>query len=123
MKCMADLCVIPIGQSVSVADEIAECQRVLQQYPVETALHAYGTGLAGEWEDVFAAIRACHERLHETGVVRISSTIKVGTRTDREQSFGDKIQAVRERLQSDDQSDDPGPTDVSSPTCYEGHRE
>lgn len=113
MQCMADLCVIPIGQGVSVADEIAECQRVLQEFPVRLALHAYGTGIQGEWDEVFAAIRACHERLHETGVVRISSTIKVGTRTDRDQSFGDKIQAVRERLSRDETPDEP-----SSPVCY-----
>ncbi len=112
MKCMADLCVIPIGQGVSVADEIAECQRVLSEFPVDIALHAYGTGISGEWDDVFGAIRACHERLHRKGVVRISSTIKVGTRTDHEQSFDDKVRAVTDRLAGDS-----GDVEVSSSPC------
>lgn len=98
MKCMADLCVIPIGEGVSVADEIAECHRVLACFPIEVSLHAYGTNLYGDWDSVFAAIKACHERLHEKGVVRLSSTIKVGTRTDKDQGFRDKIDAVTTRL-------------------------
>ncbi|MHA7880367.1 MAG: MTH1187 family thiamine-binding protein [Saccharospirillum sp.] len=98
MKCMADLCVIPIGSGVSVAEHITECQRVLARFPIESRLHAYGTNLYGEWDDVFAAIKACHERLHDQGVVRLSSSIKVGTRTDKAQSFDDKIDAVESRL-------------------------
>lgn len=98
MKCMADLCVIPIGEGVSVADDIARCQRILQQFPIETRMHAYGTNLYGDWDDVFAAIKACHANLHESGVTRLSSTIKVGTRTDKDQTFDDKIGAVEDRL-------------------------
>jgi uncharacterized protein YqgV (UPF0045/DUF77 family) len=32
------------------------------------------------------------------GAPRISTTIRCGTRTDREQSFGDKIRSVEEKL-------------------------
>jgi uncharacterized protein (TIGR00106 family) len=95
---MADLCVVPIGDGVSVADEIAQCQRILKRFPVEIRMHAYGTNLYGDWDDVFAAIKACHSELHESGVTRLSSTIKVGTRTDKNQTFDDKIGSVEQRL-------------------------
>lgn len=98
MKCMADLCVIPIGEGVSVAEEVTQCERILRTFPIETQMHAYGTNLYGDWDDVFAAIKACHQQLHDQGVVRISSTIRVGTRTDKEQTFADKIAAVTDRL-------------------------
>ncbi|MFQ3230084.1 MTH1187 family thiamine-binding protein [Reinekea sp.] len=98
MKCMADLCVIPFNGQISVADEIAQCHRILKQFDIEIALHGYGTNLHGEWDEVFAAIKACHEQLHEQGIVRISSTIKVGTRTDKDQSIDDKVHAVETRL-------------------------
>ncbi|WP_108126230.1 MTH1187 family thiamine-binding protein [Saccharospirillum mangrovi] len=101
MKCMVDLCVIPIGQGVSVADEIAQCQRILARFDIDTKLHAYGTTLHGEWDEVFAAVKACHQELHEAGVTRLSSTLKVGTRTDKEQTFADKKQAVIDRLSKD----------------------
>lgn len=98
MKCMADLCVIPFNEKISVADEIALCHRVLKTFDIDIALHGYGTNLYGEWDDVFAAIKACHEALHDSGVVRISSTIKVGTRTDKDQTINDKVQSVTDRL-------------------------
>jgi uncharacterized protein (TIGR00106 family) len=95
---MADLCVIPFNGKISVADEIAQCHRVLQRFNIDIQLHGYGTNLYGEWDEVFAAIKACHVELHEKGIVRISSTIKVGTRTDKDQKIQDKIDAVENRL-------------------------
>jgi uncharacterized protein (TIGR00106 family) len=66
-------------------------------------MHANGTGVEGEWEQVFAAIRDCHQALHEMGVPRISTTIKVGTRTDRQQTMDDKIRSVEAQLMKPEQ--------------------
>ena len=98
MKVHADLCVIPIGVGVSVADYIAECQRVLHAAGLEHHMHAYGTNIEGEWDDVMAAVKLCHERIHALGAPRISTSLKLGTRTDREQSLQDKIDSVTSRL-------------------------
>lgn len=98
MKCMADLCVIPFNGKISVADDIAHCQKVLQRFDIDIQLHGYGTNIYGDWDEVFAAIKACHTELHDQGIVRISSTIKVGTRTDKDQTIRDKIDAVDRRL-------------------------
>lgn len=46
-------------------------------------------------------IGQCHAMLHQNGVVRIQSDIRVGTRTDKKQSFQDKVAAV-ERLLKDE---------------------
>ena len=50
-------------------------------------LHAMGTVLEGEWDEVFAAVRRCHEALHAMGVQRVSSSIRVGSRTDKPQTI------------------------------------
>ena len=42
-----------------------------------------------------------HTMLHEKGVVRIQSDIRVGTRTDKKQSFEDKVKAVERLLAAD----------------------
>ena len=47
-------------------------------------------------------IGQCHAMLHENGVVRIQSDIRVGTRTDKKQSFEDKVAAVERRLKEDE---------------------
>lgn len=100
MKVIADLCVVPIGIGVSVSREIAICERILAAAGLKTHLHAYGTNIEGEWDQVFAAIKQCHEALHAAGVARISSTLRFGTRVDREQTIEDKITSVEQKLRS-----------------------
>ena len=99
MKVIADLCVVPIGVGVSVSEYVAECERVLKDAGLEPRLHAYGTIVEGEWDAVFAAIRRCHERVHEMGAPRITSSLRFGTRTDREQSVQDKLASVEGKLE------------------------
>jgi uncharacterized protein (TIGR00106 family) len=101
MKVMLDFCVVPIGVGVSVSEYVAECQRVLQAAGLPHQMHPYGTVVEGEWDAVFAALRTCHERVHAMGAPRISSSLRLGTRTDREQSMEDKMQSVQRKLSVD----------------------
>ena len=98
MKAIMDLCLVPLGVGISVSDHVAECHRVLATFPVTTSLHAYGTNIEGEWDDVFAAVKACHEAVHAMGAPRITTTIKVGTRVDRDQTMADKVKSVQKKL-------------------------
>lgn len=98
MKVIADLCIVPLGVGISLSQYIAACERILTQAGLKTQLHAYGTNVEGEWDAVFAAVKRCHEVLHDMGVPRISSSIKVGTRTDREQTMADKVMSVQNKL-------------------------
>jgi uncharacterized protein (TIGR00106 family) len=83
---------------VSVSKYIAECEIILKDAGLKTQLHAYGTNIEGEWDDVFGAVKRCHERVHEMGAPRITTTLKVGTRTDRVQTMDDKVKSVQEKL-------------------------
>ena len=98
MKAIADVCIIPIGVGVSVSREVTLCEKILRESGLKTALHAYGTNVEGEWDAVFAAVRRCHEALHESGVARVSTSIRVGTRTDKPQTMEDKVRKVEENL-------------------------
>ena len=98
MNVIADLCVVPIGVGVSVSKYVAECERILNDAGLKTKLHAYGTNIEGDWDTVFAAIKQCHQVIHEMGAPRISTTLKFGTRTDRTQTMDDKINSVVHQL-------------------------
>ncbi|HEY8269720.1 MAG TPA: MTH1187 family thiamine-binding protein [Pseudobdellovibrionaceae bacterium] len=98
MHVIVDLCVVPLGVGVSVSKYVVECEEILNEAGLKTHLHAYGTNIEGEWDEVFAAIQRCHERIHEMGAPRISTTIKLGTRTDKQQTMEDKIRSVEEKL-------------------------
>lgn len=98
MKVLADIMIAPIGAGVSVSKYIAECEKIFKDADLNPKLHGYGTNIEGEWEDVFSAIKKCHETLHKLGVPRISSDIRFGTRTDKPQTMEDKIKSVEEKL-------------------------
>jgi uncharacterized protein (TIGR00106 family) len=102
MKVIVDLCVVPLGVGVSLSSHVAACERVLKEAGLETRLHGCGTNIEGEWDEVFAAIKRCHEAMHEMGAPRIATTIKLGTRTDRSQSIDDKVRSVEEKLRTAD---------------------
>jgi len=98
MKAIVDLCVVPIGVGVSVSKYVAACQEVLAAAGLDYTLHAYGTNIEGEWDAVFGAVKKCHETVHALGAPRITTTLKVGTRTDRVQTMADKIESVKGKL-------------------------
>ena len=100
MKAIVDLCVVPLGVGVSVSQYVVACERILKEAGLQTQLHAYGTNIEGEWDAVFAAIKKCHETVHALGAPRISTMIKLGTRTDRNQTMDDKVRSVRDKMQS-----------------------
>ena len=98
MNAIAEFTIIPIGVGVSLSKYVAVCEKILEASGLSYELHTNGTNLEGEWDDVMTAIKACHERLHEMGVPRIATQIKIGTRTDRSQKMADKIASVREKM-------------------------
>ena len=98
MHVIADLMVVPLGVGISVSPFVAACETILKQAGLKTHLHAYGTNIEGEWDIVFAAVKRCHEVIHEMGAPRVSSSLKVGTRTDRMQTMDDKVRSVEEKL-------------------------
>ena len=98
MNVIADLCIVPLGVGVSVSRHVAVCERILADAGLKTHLHAYGTNIEGDWDAVFAAVKRCHETLHASGVPRITSTLRFGTRTDRNQHMEDKVRSVEQKL-------------------------
>ena len=98
MKVIADLSVMPLGVGVSLASYIAACEKILAGAGLKTQLHGYGTNIEGEWDQVMKAIKECHEKLHEMGVPRISSSLHIGTRVDKDQSLEDRIHSVEQKM-------------------------
>ena len=98
MDVMVDLCVVPLGVGVSVSEYVVACQKILDEAGLSHQLHAYGTNIEGEWDAVFAAVKRCHEVIHDMGAPRITTTIKLGTRIDRKQTMLEKVASVTSKL-------------------------
>ncbi|MDH4045247.1 MAG: MTH1187 family thiamine-binding protein [Gemmatimonadota bacterium] len=91
MKALAEVQVIPIGSGVSVRREVQRAHEVLKNAGLHVELHAYGTNVEGELMDILAAIARVHETLHAEGTVRLSTFLKLGTRTDKASSLSGKL--------------------------------
>lgn len=83
MQATAELQCIPLGQSVSVRHEVELVIQVLSQYELIIETHASGTNIEGEIDVILEAVKKVHESLHDSGVVRLVSYLKLETRTDK----------------------------------------
>ncbi|KAI0200723.1 YkoF-like protein [Astrocystis sublimbata] len=98
-RCYADFCLIPVGTgSVSVAAEVAEVQKLLKASGLVYTMHSAGTTVEGSWDQVMRVIGQAHSVVHARGVVRVQSSMRVGSRTDKAQTAQDKVKRVEDLL-------------------------
>jgi len=98
MNVLIDVCVVPMGVGVSVSKYVVECEKIFESAGLSHQMHSYGTNVEGDWDEVMAAVKLCHETIHTMGAPRIGTTMRIGTRTDREQSMQDKIDSVTTKM-------------------------
>jgi uncharacterized protein (TIGR00106 family) len=91
MKALAEIQVIPIGVGVSVRKEVRRAHELIRASGLQAQLHAYGTNVEGDLDTILAAIRKVHETLHAEGTPRLATTVKIGTRTDKEPDLASKV--------------------------------
>ena len=91
MKALAEIQVIPIGAGVSVRKEVMRAHKLIEESGLKVQLHSYGTTVEGELDTIFATIKKVHETLHAEGTTRLSTAIKLGTRTDKEFTLKGKL--------------------------------
>jgi len=91
MKATAEIQVIPIGEGVSVRTLVKRAHGLIVESGLRVELHAYGTNVEGEMAEILDVVCRVHETLHAEGTIRLSTAIKIGTRTDKEPSLGAKL--------------------------------
>ena len=97
MHAIVSFTLVPVGAGLSVSPYVAAIERLLEASGLNFEVNCNGTNIEGEWNEVFAVLRKCHECVHAAGAPRIHTTIQVGTRTDKLQKMADKLQSVVEK--------------------------
>jgi uncharacterized protein (TIGR00106 family) len=92
---LLDFSMSPLGQGESVAPYVARCLEIVAASGLDYRLHAMGTTLEGEWDEVFAVVRRCFEAL-QPDCDRISCSIKVDYRKGPAGRLVSKVQRVQE---------------------------
>ena len=98
MHIIADICVIPNTGKTSLREEVAQAVAILRETGLPVTLGPFGSVVEGEFDVVMGAVRRIHEALHAGGAPRIMTTIKLSSRTDKDQTAADKVAAVEALL-------------------------
>ena len=96
----ADITVLPIGrEGASVGDLLVEVEKHLAaQDSVRYELHAMGTSLEGELEDILRIAGELHSIPFRSGIPRVYTVLKIDQRTDKDQTLQSKVESVIDRL-------------------------
>ncbi|MCP9465700.1 MAG: MTH1187 family thiamine-binding protein [Nitrospira sp.] len=87
----------PLGKGESVGKYVARSLDIIDKSGVPYRLNPMGTVLEGEWDDVFAVVRQCYERMKKD-CNRISCTIKIDYRKGHRGRLDSKVASVEKRL-------------------------
>jgi uncharacterized protein (TIGR00106 family) len=87
----------PLGKGESVGKYVSRSLDIIDRSGVEYRLNPMGTVLEGEWDDVFAVVRRCYERMRKD-CNRISCTIKVDYRKGHRGRLSSKTASVEKTL-------------------------
>lgn len=89
----------PVGMGTSLSKYVAGCYKVLQEEnELKHQLTPMGTIIEGDLDKILAVIRKMHEVPFHNGAGRVSTTIMIDDRRDREASMEAKVAAVQAKL-------------------------
>jgi uncharacterized protein (TIGR00106 family) len=92
---LLDFSITPLGKGESVSAYVARCMEVVAASRLDHQLHAMGTTLEGELDEVLAVVRRCFAAL-EPDCNRISCSIKI----DYRKGPGGRLRSKVEKVQS-----------------------
>jgi len=92
---LLDFSVTPLGKGESVSPYVARCLEVVAASGLDYRLHAMGTTLEGELDQVLDVVRRCFLAL-QPDCDRISCSLKIDYRKGPGGRLGSKVQKVRE---------------------------
>lgn len=98
-----EVTVIPIGtETTSLSGYVADLHRLLEQAPepIQFQMTPMSTIIEGELQDLFQVLRRLHEAPFQHGAQRVSTSIKIDDRRDKNASMEQKLRSVRDKLQS-----------------------
>ena len=131
LACICDVMIVPAGIGPSFSKHVAECVQGFKDNPeLNVQTHPMGTCLEGEWMEVMGAVKKATLQLHgryvhkqsicrllvcvvhlslfserllvkHSGIARVTTTLKVGTRVDKQgYDMAYKLARIQEQLEN-----------------------
>ncbi len=96
----AELTIIPIGtNSTSLSSFVAAAVNALDKTGVKYKISGMGTQIeSNSFQELVKAIEFAHEAVFAYGADRVSTTIKIDDRRDKDRKLADKVLSVEKKL-------------------------
>lgn len=97
---IVDLVIVPLGTgSTSLSKFVARCHEPLKDYPqLKWQLNPSSTTIEGDLPTILEAIQKMHELPFQEGALRVSTSIRIDDRRDKQASMEQKVKSVKEKL-------------------------
>ena len=93
---LAELSIVPLGRGEHLSDALAEILDVVDRSGIRYKFTPCGTCLEGEWDEVFAVVRKCYERMKKD-CNRISCSIKIDYRKGHAGRLVTKVASIEKQ--------------------------
>lgn len=94
---LLDFSMTPLGKGESVATYVARCVKIVSESGLPYRLHAMGTTIEGEWDEVMGVVQQCYHEL-DKDCDRVTCAIKIDARKGKSGRLDSKIASVNEIL-------------------------
>jgi uncharacterized protein (TIGR00106 family) len=87
----------PLGKGESVSPYVARSLEIVAQSGLDYRLHAMGTVIEGEWDDVMAVVTKCYEAM-SVDCNRVTCSIKIDARQGASGRLVSKVRSIEEKI-------------------------
>ena len=94
---LLELSVVPLGEGASVSHYVARCLDIIDSSGLDYRLHAMGTVIEGELEQVLGILQQCFEAVAQE-CDRVTCTAKLDYRKGARGRLGSKIASVQDKV-------------------------
>ncbi|SKC79376.1 MTH1187 family thiamine-binding protein [Maledivibacter halophilus] len=97
---IVEFTIVPLGtKETSLSKYVANCHKVLEgEKKIKYQLTPMGTIVEGDLDLILNLIRKMHDVPFENGALRVSTSIKIDDRRDKNSTMEGKVKSVREKL-------------------------
>lgn len=87
----------PLGAGESVSPYVARSLEIIDASGLDYRLHAMGTVIEGEWDEVFAVVTKCYEAM-AADCDRVTCSIKIDARKGASGRLVSKVKSVEQKV-------------------------
>jgi uncharacterized protein (TIGR00106 family) len=87
---LAQVSIIPVGTGEEMKELIAKTLRIIEKSELDYQLTSMGTIIEGEWDEILALIRKCHEEV-KNFADRVVTNIVIDDRKDMTGRLKNKV--------------------------------